>query len=150
MNIFAPVAFLAVAYYVDQTGGKTASLPHETLNVIFWVLTAVSVIDGALAIFLKQRLFYSPMVSSMETFEDDIVNRSFTASIVCFAITTAISVYGLVFYFLGGTFSNLLFFVFMSFIAFQLIRPRIGFMKKVIEAQEKHVAQGRFFRGKKV
>lgn len=144
MNIFVPVVILAVAYYIDKGGGKEALIPAETLNIIFWVLAAVAVADGAVAIVLKQKLFYTPMIQTKETFEDDLTAGVFRSSLVCFAVTGAITICGLVVYILGGTFRDLLLFVFISFIAFQLVRPRFGFLKKVITAQEKHVEQGRF------
>lgn len=146
MNIFIPVIILAIAYYIDKSGGRSAIVPADTLNIIFWVLAAVSIADGAIAIFLKQKLFFSPMIASKESFEDDLTSRVFASSIICYAITTAISIYGLIFYLLGGTFNHLLFFVFISFIAFQFIRPRYGFMEKVVTAQERLVNEGRFFR----
>jgi hypothetical protein len=144
MNIFIPVVILVIAYYIDKSGGKEAMVAPESLNVIFWALAAVAVADGVVAVFLKQKLFYAPMIQTKETFEDDLAAGVFRSSLVCFAVTAAITIYGLVIYILGGTFRDLLLFVFISFIAFQLVRPRFGFLKKVIAAQERHVEQGRF------
>jgi len=149
MNIFIPLVILLAAYYIDSTYERTPMLQPEELNLLFWVLAAISIVDGVIAIILKQKMFYRPMVSSKETFEEDLINRGFAASIVCFALTTAISIYGLVFFILGGTFTNLLFFVFISFIAFQLIRPRHGFIQKVIEVQGRLVNENRFYQPKK-
>lgn len=149
MNIFIPVVILAFAYYFDQSGGTLKSLPNQTLTTLFWIFVVVSIAEGGAAILLKQRLFFSPMISSRDSFEEDLTNRFFTASIVCFAVTTAITIYGLVFYILGGTFQHLLLFVFISFIAFQFVRPRFRFAEKVVAAQEKLVDEGRFYQSQK-
>jgi hypothetical protein len=145
MNIFVPVLILAIAYYIDVSGGRSSTVPDETLNILFWALAIVSVIDGIAALFIKQKLFFLPMIQSKETFEDDLTTRVTTVSIICYSMTTAIAVYGFVLYLFSGKFDHLLLFVFISFIAFQLIRPRFKFMQKVVEAQEKYVAEGRFY-----
>ncbi len=148
INIFIPVFILAIAYYIDISGGRSSTVPPETLNVLFWALAAVAVVDGIAAIFVKQKLFFAPMIQSQETFEVDLTSRVTSASIVCYALTTAIAAYGFVLYMIGGVFNHLLLFAFVSFIAFQLIRPRYSFMEKVVTAQEKYVQEGRFYRKK--
>lgn len=145
MNVFFPVAVLVAAYFADRPDLQSAPLQNENLSTLFWILAIVSVVDGAVAIFLKQKLFFMPLITSKENFAEDLAAGTFRSSIVCFAVTTAISVYGMVFYIVGGTFHQLIFFVFISFIAFQLIRPRHDFLKKVIAAQERLVDEGRFF-----
>ena len=144
MNIFVPVVILGVAYYLDKSGGAQGTIQKSELNILFWMLAAVSLADGAMAIYFRHKKFMAPMIRSKETFEEDITRGVFTQSIICYSMTTAIAVYGLVFYLMGGSFMHLFFFVFLSFIAFQLIRPRYGFIEKVLAAQEKHVDEGRF------
>ncbi len=144
INIFIPVVIIGVAYYIEEGGGLTSTMAPENIELIFWILIAVAVIDGAVAIFLKQKLFFAPMIKSKESFAGDLKQGFFSKSIVCYGLIAAIAVYGLVLYFLGGTFNQLLFLVFISFIAFQLIRPRIKFAEKVLAAQERFVEEGQF------
>jgi hypothetical protein len=148
INIFLPVVILLIAYYLDKSGMKQVSPEGESIGLLFWILVAVSVVDGVAAIYVKYKMFFSPMITSEHSFEEDLASRTFLISIICFALIAAISIYGLVFYILGGSFDHLLFFVFISFIAFQLIRPRARFLQKVISAQEVHVKQGRFAAGR--
>jgi len=149
MNIFIPVVILGIAYYLDQNGGAKEAVPNRTLGTLFWVFVVLAIAEGGTAILLKQRLFFSPMISSRESFEEDLTSRFFAASLTCFAVTTGITIYGLVYYLLGGSFRELLLFVFISFIAFQFVRPRLRFMEKVVAAQEKFIGEGRFYQGKK-
>jgi len=143
INIFIPVVIVGVAYYIEESGGLAASA-NEYLGLIFWILIGVAVADGAVAIILKQKLFFNPCIITKGTFEEDFKRAFFTNSIICNFLTAAIAIYGLAVYLLGGTFNQLLFFVFISFIAFQLIRPRIKFAEKVLAAQEKYIEEGRF------
>jgi len=144
MNIFVPALLLLIAYFIDQGKIMERSLTFTGGDLLFWVFLVVAIADGAVAIFMRQKLFFAPMILKKETFADDLTARVFKASIVCYAITTAIAIYGFALYMASGGFDRLFLFIFISFIAFQIIRPRHGFIKKVIEAQEKHVDEGRF------
>lgn len=144
INVFVPVVIIGIAYYIEENGRLSSSMPPDTLELIFWFLTAVAVVDGAVVIFLKQKLFLAPMIKSKETFAEDLMQGFFAKSIVCYGLIAAIAIYGLVLYLLGGTFNQLMFLVFISFIAFQLIRPREKFAEKVLAAQEQLVEQGQF------
>ena len=144
MNIFMPATLLLIAYFMEQGEIMKRQLSFTNGDLLFWILLAMAVIDGAVAIFMRQKLFFAPMILTKETFTDDLTARVLKASIVCYAITTAISVYGFALYMASGGFDRLFLFIFISFIAFQIIRPRHGFLKKVIEAQEKLVEEGRF------
>lgn len=142
INILIPVIIVGVAYYIEESGGLAVPA-NENLDLLFWILIGVSLAEGAVAIVLKQKMFFRPFIASKETFEQDFHRAFFTNSIIGNAITSAIAIYGLVIYLLGGTFNQLIFFVFISFIAFQLIRPRIRFSEKVLAVQEKYVDEGR-------
>jgi hypothetical protein len=144
INIFFPAGILLIAYYIDRGGGMSSSMEPDTLNSLLWMLLVIAVADGSVAIMLKYKLFYQPMIKSKQSIEQDISDRVYKLSIICFAITTAIVIYGVVYFVLGGSFKNLMLFAFISFIAFQLIRPRHKFLEKVIAAQERYVAEGRF------
>lgn len=144
INIFFPVVITGFAYYIEESGGVSSTMPAETVELIFWFLIAVAVVDGAVVIFLKQKLFMAPMIKSKESFAEDFKQGFFSKSIICYSLIATIAVYGLVLYFLGGTFNQLMFLVFISFLAFQLIRPREKFAEKVLAAQEQLVEQGRF------
>jgi len=143
MNIFFPSVVALAIYFLESEGGVRVPEPGNS-DLLLWILAAVAVIDGALAIFFRQKRFYAPMIKSEQTFADDFYAGVMTASILVFSLCAAIAVYGVVVYFITGTFDYLLFFVILSFVAFQIVRPRPGFLKKVLEAQERHVQAGRF------
>ncbi len=148
MNIFAPSLIVIIAYFIESRGGVKVVESGNAGDMILWILGVVALADGAVAIYLKQKQFYAPMIRSRETFVADFTSGVFSRSILIYAIAVAISFYGLVVYFLSGKFDYLLFFVILSFIAFQIIRPRPGFLQKVLDAQEKHVEEGHFLAGR--
>ena len=149
INSLIPVAIVGIAYYLEQGGGITPSVPPETVELIFWIFIGLAAIDGGLAIFLKQKLFFVPWIKSKESFVEDFIRKFTSSSIICYALIAVIAIYGLVIYFIGGTFNQLLLLVLISFIAFQLIRPRAKFAEKVLAAQEQLVEQGQFLSDEK-
>ncbi|PKK81996.1 MAG: hypothetical protein CVT49_15945 [candidate division Zixibacteria bacterium HGW-Zixibacteria-1] len=149
MNILVPAILLGIVYYIDKNGGQGRGLTSDTYNIMFWALCVVAISEGAMAFILRQKFFFSPMAVSKETLEDDLVRGFMNASIICYAFTSAIAIYGLILFFMGGTFETMVLFVLISMIAYQFIRPRYGFAKKVIEAQEKFVQEGHFYQPKK-
>jgi len=149
INAFIPVVIVGIAYFLEEGGGITQTISNENLELIFYILVGLALVDGGLAIYWKQKLFFAPLIRSKETFEDDFTKGFFAKSIVCYAIIAAIAIYGLVIYLLGGTFNQLLFLVLISFIAFQFIRPRAKFTEKVLAAQEQLAEQGQFLSDEK-
>jgi len=149
INILMPVILLGIVYYLDSSGFDGGDATSSEYNIFFWALCVISIIEGMLAFFFRQRLFFAPMIVSKETFEKDLHDRFLTNCIICFAFTSAIAVYGVVLFFMGGPFETTVLFVLISMIAYQLVRPRVGFTEKVVAAQEKHVEEGRFAPAKK-
>lgn len=149
MNILMPIILLAIVYYVEKNGGRNVTYDTATYNMFFWIFCVVAIGEGVVAFILKQKLFFSPMIKSKETFEDDLLRGFMTSSIICYSCTTAIAIYGLVLFLLGGTFETMVLFVLISMIAYQFIRPRYAFAEKVAEAQDRFVEEGRFWQPKK-
>ncbi|MEW5922781.1 MAG: hypothetical protein AB1746_02210 [Candidatus Zixiibacteriota bacterium] len=149
LNIMLPIIFLAIVYYVDKNGGRNINYDADTYNKFFWIFCVVAIAEGVTAFIVKQKLFFSPMIKSKETFEDDLLKGFMTASIICYAFTSGIGVYGLVLFLIGGTFETAVLFFLISMIAYQFIRPRYAFAEKVVAAQDKFAQEGRFFQPKK-
>lgn len=143
-NVLLPAGMLLIAYYLNPPNlHADNAITNENISILFWIFIAVAIADGAVAIFLKHRLITMPLISRPENFAADLTDGVFRNAIICYGLTAAISLYGLVLYLIGGSFQQFLFFVIISFVAFQVIRARPGFINKVIEAQEKFVDQGR-------
>jgi hypothetical protein len=143
MNIFIPSIIVMIVYYLEsESSGRMVGSGVES-DLILWVMAGFVLLDGSLALYIKQKRFFAPMIKSKETFAADFTEGVKIASIICFAITTAISIYGVVAYLISGLIDYLILFVVLSFIAYLLVRPRYRFLEKVLAAQENHVKEGR-------
>jgi hypothetical protein len=103
--------------------------------------------EGAFAFWWRGKLLERPMVRRKETFQQDIMHGLFRASRPVFILIASISLYGYLYYFLTGRFSEAVFMVLFSFIVFQFVRPRFGAVNKLIERQYKMAHEGKFYTG---
>jgi hypothetical protein len=145
-NVVIPVALLGVCYYISNHGYVVNRL-GETANTLFYVFAALSLCEAGFAIWWRGRLFNRPMIRGEGTFEADIASGFLRLSRPVFLVIASISVYGYIYFLLTGRFHEAVFFVVFSFVAFQIVRPRYGLARKVIERQKELVARGRFLTG---
>ncbi len=143
INILIPAGLLMVAYYIDKHGGVDPSVV-DSANILFYFLAAASLTEGAVAVLWRSKALNRPMVRRKETIESDIREELKARLRPIFLLIAAIALNGIIYYLLTGRFDEGLAFVILSFVAFQIVRPRYGMLRKVIETQESLVEQGQF------
>ena len=142
-NIILPVAGLFVCYYFNNKGPRPNML-GESSDMVFYLFLAMAVGETALAVWWRTKFFKSPMIRTKETFERDFSDEYLKRSRPLFILIASISIYGYIYYYLTGEFNAAAWFVVGSFLVFQLVRPRHGLVRKLIEQQKKLVEQGQF------
>jgi hypothetical protein len=144
LNVIIPVALLFVCYYIANNYFLENRLGDWT-RPVFYVFGALGVVQSGLAIFWRGRRLNQPLIRRRESFESDLTANLAGALRPIFWLIALISVYGYVYFFLTGLFTETVFFVVLSFVVFQVVRPRYGFLEKVIARQEELVEKNRFF-----
>ncbi|MGH8015372.1 MAG: hypothetical protein ACREBV_04200 [Candidatus Zixiibacteriota bacterium] len=142
-NVLVPMGLLMLCYYHDKYYGFENKL-GDLANPIFYVFLFFGATEGAFAFWWRGKLLAQPMVRSKETFQQDVMSRFLCISRRVFLVIAAISLYGYLYYFLTGRFTEAVFMVLFSFIVFQFVRPRFGAVKKVIEQQHQMAQAGKF------
>jgi hypothetical protein len=145
VNIIVPMVLLFVCYHLSnnqQVNNKVGDLGVT----LFYVFAAGALVEAAAALWLRQRMFHMPMIRRMETFEDDFSDELLKRSRIIFVVIASISLWGYLFFFLTGQFLETVAFVVLSFITFQLVRPRYGSTRKLVIAQEKLARAGNLLR----
>jgi hypothetical protein len=145
-NVVVPMGLLLLCFYFDQKGGVQNKL-GDFANTLFYIFIVLAATEGAFAFWLKGRLLEKPMVRRKETFQQDIMYGLLRVSRPVFLIIASISLYGYIYYFLTGRFTEAVLMVLLSFIVFQFVRPRLGAVNKVIEQQYRMVQEGKFYAG---
>ena len=142
-NVILPVAVLMVCYYI-QNNYPQPNRAGDMANTLFYVFGALAIAEAGAAFLLRSRLFKRPMVRRVETMESDISNELLRRCRPLFLLVASISLYGYLYFYLTGRFQEAVFMVVFSFLVFQVIRPRHGFLHKLIAYQQQLVEQGKF------
>lgn len=143
VNVVGPVVILMICYYINNENYLTNSL-GTTAPIVLYVFGAMTLAEAGLALWWRGKLLNRPMVRKEATFEADLASGIARLSRPVFMLISSISLYGYVFFFLTGYFEEAVFFVVFQFLVFQIIRPRYGLAKKVVERQKELVSQGQW------
>jgi small-conductance mechanosensitive channel len=145
-NVIIPAALLFVCHYVNNNYFPENHIP-DLSNALFYVFCALALVQAGLALWWRNRLLDKPMVHRQESFEHDVGSALFVRLRPVFLLVAAISLWGYLYFILAGRFEETVALVVFSFVVFQVVRPRLGSVKKLIAYQQKLVNEGRFASG---
>ena len=143
INVLIPAALLFACYYLDQRS-YVANRAGNFANALYYIIGALSLGQIGVALWWRHKRLEQPMIRRRESFAEDLAHGLLAGLRPIFLLIAAIAVYGIIYFFLTGRFEESLFVVLVSFLAFQIVRPRTKSTMKVVEIQEDHVAAGRF------
>jgi len=143
INIVLPGALLFVCYYIEQRTYMENRIPDSTDFVVI-LFAALSLVQAGLALWLRNKWFNEPMVRRMVTFEKDVQRELVARSRPIFLLIASISLWGFILFFLVAQFEFALAFALVSFVTFQVVRPRYGSVRKLLAHQKKLAEQGQF------
>ncbi len=138
LNIVIPGALLFVCYYLHNNDSYTNRIVElESANTLFIVFAVLALINSGAALWMRQKLYVTPLVTSKEKLEEELTIALLEKIRPIYLLISFIAVYGISYYFLTTRFQESAFFVVFSFLVFQVVRPRLGFIQKLIDAQLK-------------
>ncbi len=138
LNIVIPGAMLFVCFYLYKNNYYiNAVFEDENANMLFIVIAILAIVNTGIALWIRQKLFTTSMVVNEEKFEEELTLSLFEKIRPVYILISVIAVYGVCYYFLTARFEEAAFFVILSFLVFQVVRPRVGFIQKLIDAQLK-------------
>jgi hypothetical protein len=141
VNVMAPAAVLLVCFYLNQN----SYMPNRVGDLagpLLYIFGALAVVESAFALWWRVQLMKKPMLRRVETAEADIIQELYRRSRPVFILIASTSLYGIAYYSLTGRFEEAVFFVIFSFIVFQVVRPRYGFLRQLIRRQLDMVERG--------
>jgi len=146
VNIVIPMGLLLVFFYINNNH-YIENRVGDFANPLFYIFIVLALLEAALALWWRGKLFKQPMIRRPETFENDFSSELLARSKPIFILIASISVYGYVYLMLTGRFTEGVLFVVFSFVVFQVVRPRYGMTRKLIERQQQLVKEGKFRTG---
>lgn len=146
VNVVAPMVILFICYWYNNNNLMDNQLGPNA-NMVFYLFAAIAIAQGGLALWWRKRLFDKPMIRRPDTFEHDLQRGLINRSRPVFLLIAAISIWGYVYFFLTGRFTEGALIVLFSFVVFQVVRPRQGGLRKLVDHQKNLVDQGKFVPG---
>lgn len=145
VNVTIPMVLLMICYYFsnnyymeNRVGGMA--------NVLFYGFAVLALSEAGLALWWRSSMFKKPMIRRAETFETDFSASLLNRARRVFLVIAFICLYGYIYFFLTGRFQEAVFYVVFSFIVFQVVRPRYGWVRKLIAYQKNLVERGELLR----
>ncbi len=143
INVIIPVSLLFICYYISNNYYVSNQLGDMT-KPVFYIFGILALSQAGLAIWWRGLRVNRLLVRGPDTFESDLTTNLARALKPVFFLIGSISIYGYLYFALTGMFTETVFFVILSFVVFQIIRPRYGFLEKVI-ARQQELTSKRFF-----
>ena len=143
VNVLIPMGLLLVCFYFENQQSLYNRI-FGFANNLFYIFAALSIAQSGLSLWMRNRMMETPMIRRQETFEQDLVQGLVAKSRPVFILIALIALYGFVYFMLTARFKETVFLVFFSFVIFQLVRPRFGFVRKLIARQEAMWENGQF------
>ena len=146
VNVLIPMGLLLICYYLEsqQSGYNRIG---DSANTVFYLFCALAIIQAGFALWWRSRLMSQPMIRKQETFQHDLIGNLTARSRQIFVVIAAISLWGILYFYLTARFKETVVLVLFSFIVFQFVRPRFAFIRKLITRQEELVKKGQFLQG---
>ena len=138
LNVFAPVVLIFVGVLLKARGISIGAV--RDLGVFFWVLIAVALSEVP-AIYFVKRTFLSRGRSFKKGREHSTAEQTLLQmGIIIFSLSLAPTVYGLVYYLLGGTLERFVLFAAITLFCFAVFKPKqeeiSSFVKRQTDVEE--------------
>jgi len=146
VNVLVPAALLYLCHYATNNNLVQSRIEGELADALFYVFAAAALIQGAAAFGWRRRLFARPMIVSMESFQEDMSSGLMRASRPVSLMVAAISGWGYLYFWLTGRFREAVVLVLFSFVVYQIVRPRLGSLKKLVAYQKQLAEKGQLLR----
>lgn len=141
INVLLPAALLFFCKYIADNYDPPNRI-GDMANPLFYVFGVLTLAQGALSWWWGRKLLDRPMIKSMDTIQDDLTTGLLRASKPVSLLVAAMALYGYIYFALTGRFFETLILVVFSFVAYQVVRPRLGSLEKLVKHQKQMAEKG--------
>lgn len=131
LNVFVPAILVILGLFLRSKG--VGVNPIKTLDLLLIILLLVSATEVFFVFFFRRRFFshgnHLRQKAAVKTgTEDDFVRYS----LILFSLCLSPTIYGFVYYLLGGTLEWFIIFALITFICFRFLKPNLEQTKEFI------------------
>ena len=132
LNVFVPAVLVILGLFLRSKGIEVN--PIKSLDLLLIVLLAVSASEVFFVFFFRRRFFpggnhLKEKATTKTGTEDDFIRYS----LILFSLCLSPSIYGFVYYLLGGTLQWFIIFALITFICFRFLKPGLEQTKEFMK-----------------
>jgi hypothetical protein len=138
MNVFVPALLVILGIFLQSRGIGTK--PIKSLNLMLIILLIVSVTEVFFVFFFRKKFFLGgnqqkERASIRTGTEDDFIRYS----LIIFSMCLSPTIYGFVYYLLGGTLQWFVVFACITLICFRFFKPSLEQVRKFVRYEDWNV-----------
>ncbi len=122
MNVLAPVMLIIVGAVLRAKGVSIEG--QKDLNVLFWVLLAVALSEIPAIHIVRKTLLSSRRLSEKKRVHLTVEQLLVRWGVITFSLALAPSIYGLIYYLLGGSLERFVLFAAITLFCFLVFKPK--------------------------
>ena len=135
MNVFVPALLVILGIFLQSRG--IGIKPIKSLNLFLIILLIVSATEVFFVFFFRKKFFpgrnqHKEKASVRTGTEDDLIRYS----LIIFSMCLSPTIYGLVYYLLGGTLEWFVIFACITLICFRFFRPGLEQVRRFLRYQD--------------
>ena len=133
LNVLVPVILLSAGVFLKARG--VCGSPGSDLGILFWVLIAVALSEIPV-IYIIKRSFLSGSKDFQKSRGHATAEQSLLQwGVIIFSLALAPTIYGLVYYLLGGTLERFVLFVAITLFCFLVFKPKLEEISSFVKKQ---------------
>lgn len=138
MNVFVPAILVILGIFLRSKGIGTSSI--KSLDLMLIILLIVSVTEIFFVFLFRKKFFLGgnqqKEKAGIKTGTEDDFTRY---SLIIYSMCLSPTIYGFVYYLLGGTLQWFIIFALITFICFRFFKPSLEQVKRFIKYEDQNV-----------
>ena len=131
LDVFVPAILFALGLFLRSQG--VGAKPLEGLNILLWVLLAVSAGEVLAIYVIKKKILYARNIPKVEKTGMSKERIFFTSGLILFSLSLSPAIYGFIYFLLGGMKERFVIFIGITLLCFLLFKPKLEEMKYLKE-----------------
>ena len=129
LDVFVPAVLFSLGLFLRSQGVGARSV--EGLDILLWVLLAVSAGEVLAIYLLKKKILFAPNMPKAKEQSVSPKRMFLRSALILFSLSLSPAIYGFIYFLLGGTVERFVLFIAITLLCFLLFKPKLEEMKSI-------------------
>lgn len=129
LDVFIPAILFSLALFLRSQG--VGVKPVEGLNILLWVLLAVSAGEVLTIYLIKKKILFARNILKTKKESVPVEQIFLTSGLILFSLSLSPAIYGFIYFLLGGIKERFVLFIGITLLCFLLFKPKLEEMKSI-------------------